>query len=82
MARHGQHSQTFSLRALFIEVCGHWQRRRLRTRTRKLLHMMSDERLKDIGLSRADIDQCYRADAFGKDGWLQCRNDAHRKNER
>lgn len=82
MTQHHPLSQTSTLRTLVSRLYQHWQARRLRISTRTLLRTMSDERLKDIGLSRADIDQCYRADAFGKGGWLQARNDAHKKNER
>lgn len=82
MTQHHQHSQRSTLRALFISVYESWKERRLLNRTRALLYAMSDERLKDIGLSRADIDQCYQPETFGKDGWLQYRNDAHKKNER
>ncbi|MFP1907014.1 DUF1127 domain-containing protein [Lonsdalea quercina] len=82
MTQHHQHSQISTLHALFIRVYESWRERRLRNKTRALLYTMSDERLKDIGLSCADIDQCYQPKAFGKDGWLQYRNDAHKKIER
>ncbi|KAA8995067.1 DUF1127 domain-containing protein [Affinibrenneria salicis] len=34
-----------------------WRAWRLRVKTRRILHAMNDERLKDIGLTHEDIDR-------------------------
>ncbi|WP_225622556.1 DUF1127 domain-containing protein [Musicola keenii] len=39
-----------------------WLRHRTQSATRKLLWSMSDERLKDIGLTRGDIKRLYTSD--------------------
>ncbi|WP_033568026.1 DUF1127 domain-containing protein [Dickeya undicola] len=39
-----------------------WLRHRAQSATRKLLWNMSDERLKDIGLARGDIERQYTSD--------------------
>lgn len=48
-----------------------WLRRRAQAATRKLLWSLSNERLKDIGITRADIDRLYST--YSRDDTLRRR---------